>query len=148
MPWLIIGVVAGILALVWAGVQVDHLVTAYPAESIFAVSAAALIVSAVVVTRFRASHQQVSLAPGTRGNVITASPVREAIARSTAPPPLLAQKAAEVCDGPKCEVRLGEEPWRCGGTFPDGHSGSGIFCSKKCMVAWQELMTSRHAAHR
>jgi hypothetical protein len=147
VPRLIIGVVAGFLALVWAGVQVDHLVTAYPDQVIFAASAVALIASAVVAARFHASHRRISLDPATRGTVITAAPAREAIARPAAPPPLLVPKAP-VCDGPKCETKLGEAPWRCGGVFPDGHSGSGAFCSKKCMTAWQELMTTRHAAHR
>jgi hypothetical protein len=144
----VIGGIAAILALVWAGVEVDRVVTAYPAETIFAVSSAALIASAVIVTRFRASHRRVSLDPATRGTVIAAAPVKEAIARPAAPPPLLAPRAADVCSGPKCEIRLGEDPWRCAGRFPDGHSGSGAFCSKDCMRAWQQLMATRHAAHR
>jgi hypothetical protein len=144
----VFGAVAALFLLVWGGIEVDRVVTAYPAESIFAVSSVVLMSGAVVVTRYRKAHQRVSLSPGTRGTVIPAAPVKEAIARPTPPPPLLTPRKADVCDGPKCEIRLGEEPWRCAGRFPDGHSGSGAFCSKDCMKAWQQLMTTRHAAHR
>jgi hypothetical protein len=142
VPYLIVLVVAALVLVIWGLIELGRLCAEYPAESIFAGVAVTSIAASAIVARYRASHRPVSINPATRGTVITAAPVREAIAPSPADAP---PKKAPVCDGPKCEVRLGDNPWRCGGEFPDGHSGSGSFCSQECMVAWQELMAARHA---
>lgn len=146
MP-LMIGVVVGLLLLVWAGVEVDHFVTAHPAETIFAVGSVVVVATSVFAARVYASlHDRVPLRP-VQGNVITAAPVRPEIrpAPPVAPPAPTAPKIGEECGGPGCEEKLGDDPWHCGGVMPDGHEVSGQFCSRRCMEAWQGLMTTRHA---
>jgi hypothetical protein len=152
MP-LIIGVIAGILLLAWAGVEVDRLVTAYPAESIFAVSAVTIIAVGVAVARFRAANERVPLNPPVRGIVIEAAPARPAIraapprpVTAAAPPAPAPPRVGERCDGPGCQETLDDDPWDCGGVMPDGHEVKGQFCSRACMEAWQRLMTERHRA--
>lgn len=153
MP-LIIGAIVAVLLLVWAGVEVDKVVTAYPAETIFAVGSVAVIATSVVVARIYASvHDRVPLDPPVRGTVIEAAPVRPAIrtapprpAPPPAPPAPAPPKTGEKCDGPRCEEILDDDPWDCGGIMPDGHPVSGQFHSKPCMEAWQRMMAERHAA--
>lgn len=154
MP-LIIGALVAIVVLVWAGVEVDKVVTAYPAETIFAVSSVAVIATSVLAARIYASlHDRVPLDPPVRGNVITAAPVRPAIrpAPRPTPPPMppgpAPAKVGDKCDGPQCGEILDDDPWDCGGTMPDGHQVSGQFHSKPCMEAWQHLMAERHAGHQ
>jgi hypothetical protein len=154
MPLAIGALIVVALLLVWAGVEVDHLVTAYPAESIFAVASVTVISAAVVAARFRAANKRVPLSQPARGTVLEAAPVRPAIrpsppprAQAPDPAPSLA-KAGDKCDGPRCEERLDDNPWKCEGTFPDGHDVGGRFHSEGCMEAWQRLMTERHRASR
>jgi hypothetical protein len=154
MP-LIIGAIVGVLLLVWAGVEVDRLVTAHPAETVFAVSSVAVITASVFAARVYASlHDRVPLDRPVRGTVIEAAPVRPAIRPAAPPrpaPPLMppapsAPKVGDKCDGPECEEALDDDPWHCGGIMPDAHEVSGQFHSKPCMEAWQRLMAERHRA--
>jgi hypothetical protein len=151
MP-LLIGVIAGILFLTWTGVEVDKVVTAYPAETIFAVSSALIVSASFVIARFRAATRRVPLDPPVRGTVIEAAPVRPAIRRGPVTPPdppgPSAPRIGEKCDGPQCRETLDDDPWDCGGIMPDGHEVSGQFHSKACMEAWQRLMAERHRAPR
>lgn len=142
MPLTAAAIIAALLLLAWAGVEVDHLVTAYPAESIFAVSAVAVIASAAVIARFRADHRPVQLGRPVRGTVLEAAPARPAIMPA---PPAPVAAAGGKCDGPQCGEELDDDPWACEGTFPDTHTVSGRFHSKGCMEAWQRLMTERHS---
>jgi hypothetical protein len=157
MP-LIIGAIVVVLILVWAGVEIDKVVTAHPAETIFAVSSVAVIVVSVSVARVYASlHDRVPLDRPARGTVIEAAPVRPAI-RPAAPaprpevPPLppaaTPPRTGQECDGPGCREILDDSPWDCGGSMPDGHQVSGQFHSKACVEAWQVLMAERHKAPR
>lgn len=155
MP-LVIGAVVAVLLLVWAGVEVDKVVTAHPAQTIFAVGSAAVIATSVLAARIYASlHDQVPLDRPVRGTVIEAAPVRPAIraaaprpAAPPMPPPPAPPRTGEKCDGPGCEVVLDDDPWDSGGTMPDGHQVSGQFHSRPCMEAWQLLMAERHRAPR
>jgi hypothetical protein len=155
MPVAIGAAVVAILLLVWAGVEVDKVVTAHPAQTIFAVSSVALIATSVIVARIYASlHDRVPLDQPVRGTVIEAAPVRPAIRPAApprpAPPPMppapMPPKVGEKCDGPRCEEILDDDPWDCGGVMPDGHEVSGQFHSSPCMEAWQRMMAERHKA--
>lgn len=151
MPAVILAIVA-LLVLVWAGVEVDRVVTAHPAETIFTVSSVAVIVVSAAVARLHASNKPVPLNPPARGTVIEAAPVRPAIRPTPAdapvkPPPLPVIKFEDRCDGPRCQEKLPDDPWRSEGTFPDGHTVSGRFHSKECTEAWQQMMAERHAGH-
>jgi hypothetical protein len=155
MP-LIIGAVVGLLVVVWAGVEVGKFVSAHPAETVFAVSSAAVIAVSVIAARIYVSlHDRVPLDQPVRGTVIAAAPERPAIRPAPAPPrpeppPMppaaMPPKTGQKCDGPKCEEILDDDPWDCGGSMPDGHQVSGQFHSKPCMEAWQVMMAERHKA--
>jgi hypothetical protein len=150
MP-LIIGAVVGLLVVVWAGVEVGKFVSAHPAETVFAVSSAAVIAVSVIAARIYVSlHDRVPLDQPVRGTVIAAAPERPAIRPAPAPRPEpaapSAPKVGEKCDRTGCEIILDDDPWHCSGVMPDGHEVSGQFCSKTCMNAWQNLMIERHAA--
>lgn len=157
MP-LILGIIVGLLLLVWGGVEAARVVSEYPAESIFAVSSLFAITAAVTVARFRAAGRRVSLDPATRGTVITAAPVRPSVMPAPAAPPSppiplppvpvlrFPERPPDRCDGPQCKETLDDDPWNCEGVMPDGHTVKGRFHSKGCLEAWQRLMTERHAA--
>jgi hypothetical protein len=155
MP-LVIGAIAGLLFAVWAGVEIDRLVTEYPVEWIFVSSCVVVIAVSAAVARHRADSRPVSLDQPVRGTVIEAAPTRPAIRPAVPPrptvPPLppapLPPKTGQKCDGPKCEEILDDDPWDCGGSMPDGHQVSGQFHSKPCMEAWQVMMAERHKAPR
>jgi len=125
------GVVGALLLLAWGGVELNHLIHAYPGQFYMGVFAF-LFVVAGMAARVRASHRPVRLRPAEPEipplpKAIQAAPVLTAIASPAA------EDAAPECEGPECANKLDDDPWQA---QPPGAAEPHLFCSRECASAW------------
>jgi hypothetical protein len=126
MPLAIVIIIAALL-LAWAGVEVNHVIHAYPGQFWMAMFAF-LFVIAGLAARHRAASRPVRIVPEAPPlpKAIQAKPVLTAIASPAA-------DAVLECAGPSCANKLDDDPWmaRMPGDAQDSH-----FCSEACIQDW------------
>ena len=132
MPLAAIGVIVVALLLAWAGVEVDHVMHAYPAQFYAGVLAVLFIGAAAGVARFRAIArsrvpvQQLARSLPLLPKAIAAVPVLTAIA--TAP------GGEAGCERDGCARKTPmSASW---GVQVEGEAAEHLFCSERCAQAW------------
>ena len=134
MPALAAGaVIAAALLLAWAGVEVNHLIHAYPGQFYMSVFGTCFIAVAVGIGRIRhAVHDKMPLAPPPPPplpKALKAAPVLTAVAG-----PDEAQDAPD-CEGPGCASKVDDDPWLA---MMPGEETEHVFCSQRCAEAWRD----------
>lgn len=126
MP-LAIGVIAALLLLAWGGMELDHVIHAYPGQFLAGVISFLIIAFALAAAKFRLAAQRVPLRPAVPPlpPAIKAAPVLTAIASPGA-------EDARECEGPGCRNKVDDDPWKGGVPGDARHE----FCSERCTRAW------------
>lgn len=135
MP-LAIGVIAAVLLLAWGGVEVNHVVHAYPVQFWLSAACVLIVAFALAAARFRISNERVPLRPAPRAlppavrvvPELKAAPVLRAIASTEAPD-------AQDCEGPGCPHKVDDDPWTW---KAPGEEESHVFCSEACGHSWHD----------
>jgi hypothetical protein len=133
MPILAGGVIVAALLLAWAGVELDHLIRAYPGQFYMAFFAVLIVAVATGTARFyRVTHDRVPLAPPPPPplpKALKAAPVLTAIAGPDE------AEDAQDCEGPGCASKVDDDPWLA---MMPGEEDEHVFCSKRCAEAWRD----------
>lgn len=131
MPLLAVGVIIGLLLLAWGGMEVDHIMHAYPGQFWMGVFAFLVTTFALAAARFRKANERVPLRPAVPPLplAIKASPVRLAVAAPGTGDP-------RDCEGPGCLNKVDDDPWTA---RVHGEEGEHLFCSEACTGRWQQV---------
>jgi hypothetical protein len=130
--------VAALLVLAWAGVELNHVIHAYPGQFWMGAVAVLVIVFGLAAARFRVANTRVPLRPPAPA----LPPLPKAIA---AVPELTAvasphDEEAAACEGPACGHKVSDAPWTA---RVHGEEGEHAFCSRRCAEAWHDLRRPR-----
>jgi hypothetical protein len=133
---LVIGVVAALLLLAWGGYELDHLIHAYPGQSVAGVISFLIVAFALAAARYRKSAERVPLRPVTRElppsaqapPALKAVPVLRAVAAPY-------DEEARDCEGPGCSRKVNDDPWTA---RVEGDEASHVFCSESCASRWRD----------
>jgi hypothetical protein len=138
MP-LAIGIIAALMLLAWGGVELDHVIHAYPGQFLMGVFAFLVVAFALAAARFRKAGERVPLRPAVPSlppaiqakpeqSVLNAAPVLRAVAAPEA-------EDAAGCEGPSCTERVNDDPWTA---RVHGEGREHVFCSEACVREWQQ----------
>ena len=127
----LVGLAAALVLLAWGGIELDHVIRAYPLQFWFGVASFLILCLAFAAAKFRRANEQVPLRPALQAvppppPAIKAAPVLTAIASAQDPD-------AAPCEGPGCARRVSEEPWTA---QVDGEEEEHVFCSEACARKW------------
>jgi hypothetical protein len=138
MP-LAIGVIAALMLLAWGGVELDHVIHAYPGQFWMGVFAFLVVTFALAAAKFRKANERVPLRPAApplppaiqakpEQPALNAAPVLRAVAAPGA-------EDAAGCEGPSCDSKVNDDPWIA---RVHGEEREHVFCSEACIREWQQ----------
>jgi hypothetical protein len=133
---LAVGVIAVLLLLAWGGMEVNHVIHAYPVQFWLGVTSVLVIAFAFAAAKFRLANQRVPLRPAPPAlppavrvtPELKAAPVLRAIASTEEP-------GARPCEGPLCTNKVDDDPWTAR-VEEDGDDH--VFCSRSCAQRWTD----------
>jgi hypothetical protein len=125
--------VAAVAALVFGGIEVNHVIHAYPGQCLMGVIALLFVIFGLAAAKFRLASQRVPLRPAPPAvpllpKAVQAVPVLTAVAPAH-------DESAEACEGPDCANKVDKDPWTA--RWP-GEGEEHKFCSHGCARRWNE----------
>lgn len=142
MPFVAAGIVLAALLLAWAGVELDHVIHAYPAQFWFGAAAVLIVAFSMAAARFRVAGQRVPLRPAAPAlpplpKAIQAAPVLTAVASG------VAAEEAQPCEGPGCAHKVDSDPYLA---HMPWETFEHRFCSEPCVRGWERLQKAPQGA--